>query len=120
LLPNCSGGIANPFDCAHQLIFGHAKMPRPRWPAFEHPFGFDLDQPTGQLCDAFESSPPDHFSAYKERHANSAPKIRLATMASHKARDGRLSPRAKVMWLVIMMQPVSATQSQSQNIPAAS
>jgi hypothetical protein len=36
LLPNCSGGIANPFDCAHQLIFGHAKMPRPRWPAF-HP-----------------------------------------------------------------------------------
>jgi hypothetical protein len=66
LLPNCSGGIANPFDCAHQLIFGHAKMPRPRWPAFEHPFGFDLDQPTGQLCDAFESSPPDHFSAYKD------------------------------------------------------
>ena len=33
---------------------------------------------------------PDHFSAYKERHANSAPKIRLATMASHKARDGPL------------------------------
>jgi hypothetical protein len=42
LLPNCSGRIANPFDCAHQLIFGHAKMPRPGWPAFEHPFGFDL------------------------------------------------------------------------------
>ncbi len=64
------------------------------------------------------SSPPDHFSAYKERHANSAPKIRLATMASYKARDGRWSPRALVMWLVIMMQPVSA--SQSQNIPAPS
>ena len=39
-------------------------------------------------------SPPDHFSAYKERHANGALKIRLATMASHKARDG-LSPRAQ-------------------------
>jgi hypothetical protein len=58
--------------------------------------------------------------AYKERHANSAPKIRLATMASHKARDGRLSPRALLIWLVIMMQLVSASQSQSQNIPAPS
>ena len=56
---------------------------------------------------------------YKERHANSAPKIRLATMASHKARDG-LSPRATLMRLVIMMQPVSASQSQYQNIPAPS
>ena len=36
------------------------------------------------------------------------------------ARDGRLSPRAMVMWLVIMMQPVSASQSQYQNIPAPS
>ena len=36
-------------------------------------------------------SPPDHFSAYKERHANGALKIRLATMASHKARDGLCS-----------------------------
>ena len=35
--------------------------------------------------------------AYKERNANSAPKIRLATMASNKARGGRLSPRAMVM-----------------------
>jgi hypothetical protein len=65
-----------------------------------------------------------HFqllSAYKERHANSAPKIRLATMASHKARDG-LSPRALVMWLVIMTPAVSAIQSQSQSqyIPAPS
>ena len=64
-------------------------------------------------------SPPDHFSAYKERHANGALKIRLATMASHKARDG-LSPRATLMRLVIMMQPVSASQSQYQNIPAPS
>jgi hypothetical protein len=39
-----------------------------------------------------------HFSAYKARHANSAPKIRLATMASNKARDGRLSPRAMLIW----------------------
>jgi hypothetical protein len=29
LFPNRSGGIANRFDCARQLIFGHAKMPRP-------------------------------------------------------------------------------------------
>ena len=65
-------------------------------------------------------SPPDHFSAYKERHANSAPKIRLATMASHKGRDGRLSPRAMLMRLVIMTQAVSTIQSQSQNIPASS
>ena len=56
--------------------------------------------------------------AYKERHANSAPKIRLATMASNKARDGHLSPRAMVMWLVIMTPAVSAIQSQ--NIPATS
>jgi hypothetical protein len=56
--------------------------------------------------------------AYKKRHANSAPKIRLATMASHKARDACLSPRTMLMWLVIMMPAVSA--SQSQNIPAPS
>jgi hypothetical protein len=37
---------------------------------------------------------------------------------SHKVRDGRLSPRAMLMWLVIMMQPIST--SQSQNIPAPS
>jgi hypothetical protein len=30
------------------------------------------------------------------------------------------TPRAMVMWLVIMMQPVSTIQSQSQNIPAPS
>jgi hypothetical protein len=41
-------------------------------------------------------------------------------MASRKARDGRLSPRAMLIWLVIMMQLVSASQSQSQNIPAPS
>jgi hypothetical protein len=56
--------------------------------------------------------------AYKERHANSAPKIRLATTASHKARDGRLSPRAMLIWPVIMTQPVSTIQSQ--NIPTPS
>jgi hypothetical protein len=56
--------------------------------------------------------------AYKERNTNSAPKIRLATMASNKARDGHLSPRALVMWLVIMTPAVSAIQSQ--NIPAPS
>jgi hypothetical protein len=68
------------------------------------------------------SSLPDHFSAYKERHVNSAPKIRLATMASNKARDGRLSPRVMLMLLVIMMQAVSTiqSQSQSQNIPTPS
>jgi hypothetical protein len=54
------------------------------------------------------------LSAYKARHANSAPKIRLATMASNKARDGRFSPRAMLIWLVIMMQLVSASQSQSR------
>jgi hypothetical protein len=27
--PNRSGRIANPFDCARQLVFGHTKMPRP-------------------------------------------------------------------------------------------
>jgi hypothetical protein len=48
------------------------------------------------------SSPPD----YKERHANSAPKIKLATMGS------------MVMWLVIMTPAVSTIQSKSQNIPA--
>jgi len=58
-------------------------------------------------------SPPDHFSAYKERHANSAPKIRLATMASHKARDG-LSPRAMLMWLVIM---TPGGQRQPEPVP---
>jgi hypothetical protein len=31
-----------------------------------------------------------------------------------------LSPRALVMWLVIMTAAVSAIQSQSQNIPAPS
>ena len=41
-------------------------------------------------------------------------------MASHKARDGRLSPRTMLMWLVIMTPAVSASQSQSQNIPAPS
>jgi hypothetical protein len=60
------------------------------------------------------------LSAYKARHVNSAPKIRLATMASNKARDGRFSPRAMLMWWVNMMQPVNAIQSQSQNIPAPS
>ena len=39
-------------------------------------------------------------------------------MASHKARDACLSPRTMLMWLVIMMPAVSA--SQSQNIPAPS
>ena len=63
--------------------------------------------------------PARSFLAYKERHANSAPKIRLATMASHKARDG-LSPRAMLMWWVNMMQPVSTIQSQSQNIHSPS
>jgi len=29
---------------------GYGRATDPRWPAFEHPFGFDLDQPTGQLC----------------------------------------------------------------------
>lgn len=29
LFANCSSRIANPFDCARQLVFGHAKMPRP-------------------------------------------------------------------------------------------
>jgi hypothetical protein len=29
LLPNCGGRVANPFDCARQLIFGNAKMPGP-------------------------------------------------------------------------------------------
>jgi hypothetical protein len=53
-------------------------------------------------------------------HANSAPKIRLATMAFRKARDGSLSPRAMLTWLVTTMQVVSAIQSQSQNIPAPS
>jgi len=52
----------------------------------------------------------DGYLTYRERHTNSAPKIRLATMASHKARDG-LSPRALVMWLVIMTLAVSASQS---------
>jgi hypothetical protein len=32
-------------------------------------------------------------------------------MASNKARDGRLSPRDKLIWLVITMQPVSPSQS---------
>jgi hypothetical protein len=32
-------------------------------------------------------------------------------MASNKARDSRLSPRAMLMWLVITMQPVSPSQS---------
>jgi hypothetical protein len=27
LFPNCGGRVANPFDCARQLIFGNAKMP---------------------------------------------------------------------------------------------
>jgi len=34
-------------------------------------------------------------------------------MASNKARGGRLSPRAMVMWLVIMMPAVSASQSHN-------
>jgi hypothetical protein len=46
------------------------------------------------LTVSFEDIAADHFSAYKARHANSAPKIRLTTMASHKAPDSRLSPRA--------------------------
>jgi hypothetical protein len=29
LFPNCGGRVANPFDCARQLIFGNAKMPAP-------------------------------------------------------------------------------------------
>jgi hypothetical protein len=29
LFPNCGGRVANPFDCARQLIFGDAKMPGP-------------------------------------------------------------------------------------------
>jgi hypothetical protein len=29
LFPNCGGRVANPFDCARQLIFGNAKMPGP-------------------------------------------------------------------------------------------
>jgi hypothetical protein len=29
LFPNRGGRVANRFDCASQLIFGHAKMPRP-------------------------------------------------------------------------------------------
>jgi hypothetical protein len=41
-------------------------------------------------------------------------------MASHKARDGRLSPRALLTWWANMMQPVNTIQSQSQNIPAPS
>jgi hypothetical protein len=41
-------------------------------------------------------------------------------MASHKGRDGRLSPRAPLMRLVIMTQTVSTIQSQNQNIPAPS
>ena len=41
-------------------------------------------------------------------------------MASNKARDSRLSPRAMLIWLVITMQPVNASQSQYQNIPAPS
>jgi len=69
-----------------------------------------------QSCHGIKAIPARSFPAYKERNANSAPKIRLATMASHNARDG-LSPRALLMWLVIMMQLVSASQSQSQNIP---
>ena len=29
LFPNRGGRVANPFDCARQLIFGNAKMPGP-------------------------------------------------------------------------------------------
>jgi hypothetical protein len=29
LFANCGGRVANPFDCARQLIFGNAKMPGP-------------------------------------------------------------------------------------------
>src|SRR6202008_2779391 len=29
LFPNRGGRVANPFDCARQLIFGNAKMPAP-------------------------------------------------------------------------------------------
>jgi hypothetical protein len=31
LFANRSGRVANAFDCAGQLIFGHAKMPRPKF-----------------------------------------------------------------------------------------
>ena len=29
MFANCGGRVADPFDCAGQLVFAHAEMPRP-------------------------------------------------------------------------------------------
>jgi hypothetical protein len=71
------------------------------------PHGLSVEEQ--RSCHGIKAIPARSFPAYKERHNNSAPKIRLATMASHKARDG-LSPRALLMWLVIMTPAVNASQ----------